>query len=92
MKKEILFYKSKKELRHLALSTPEYVLATLHTSASGLSEQQVLENQAVYGLNKITKSTKKSLGIRLREAFVNPFTSILFFLAVVSAITDIILP
>ena len=40
----------------------------------------------------ITKEKKKSLFSRLADAFVNPFTIILFCLALVSCVTDMILP
>lgn len=59
---------------------------------NGLTEQQINKNRSKYGTNKITREKKKSLPRRLAEAFVNPFTAILFVLAVVSAITDMIFP
>ena len=45
-----------------------------------------------YGTNKVTREKQKSLAKRLAEAFINPFTAILFFLAVVSIMTDMVLP
>ncbi len=45
-----------------------------------------------YGSNKVTHEKKKSFIKRLAEAFINPFTIVLFVLAVVSTLTDIVFP
>lgn len=57
----------------------------------GLSEKQIEESFKMYGSNAITHGKKPSLIHRIYQAFVNPFTAILFVLAVVSIFTDIIL-
>ena len=68
------------------------VLKELHTTLSGLDEAEVGKSRARYGSNKVTHQKKKSLARRLAGAFINPFTLILLFLAVVSALTDILFP
>lgn len=68
------------------------VLAQLHTALTGLDEEAVVTSRSRNGSNHVTKEKKKSLVQRLAGAFVNPFTAILFCLAVVSTITDMILP
>ena len=68
------------------------LLKSLHTTLSGLDEEQVSTNRSLYGSNKVTHEKKKPLAQRLAGAFINPFTSILFFLALISAATDIIFP
>ncbi|MCC8049121.1 MAG: magnesium-translocating P-type ATPase [Clostridiales bacterium] len=68
------------------------VLAQLHTTLTGLDEEAVVTSRSINGSNHVTKEKKKSLAQRLAGAFVNPFTAILFCLAVVSTITDMILP
>ncbi|MCD8214942.1 MAG: magnesium-translocating P-type ATPase [Clostridiales bacterium] len=68
------------------------VLKQLNTNLSGLNEDAVTESRSKNGSNHVTKEKKKSLPQRLAGAFINPFTAILFFLAVVSTITDMILP
>ncbi len=68
------------------------VLKNLHTTLLGLDAEGVSNNRSQYGTNKITHEKQKSLPKRLTEAFVNPFTAILFCLAIVSAITDMIFP
>jgi len=57
----------------------------------GLDEEQIEESLERYGSNKITHDHRKSFVRRMTEAFVNPFTAILFVLASVSFVTDYIL-
>ena len=78
---------------HYAATHPiKEVLKDLNTSLLGLSADGVAMNRSIYGTNKVTHQKKKSLAQRLIGAFVNPFTAILFCLALVSTITDMILP
>ena len=81
-----------KILEFVATNKIKPVLLNMNTTLRGLSEEEVLESRSSYGKNKVTHEKKKTLFQRLVGAFVNPFTAILFFLAVVSAITDIIMP
>ena len=81
-----------KILEFAATNKIKPVLLNMNTTLRGLSEEEVLESRSAYGKNKVTHEKKKTLFQRLVGAFVNPFTAILFFLAVVSAITDIIMP
>ena len=81
-----------KILEFAATNKIKPVLLNMNTTLRGLSEEEVLESRSSYGKNKVTHEKKKTLFQRLVGAFVNPFTAILFFLAVVSAITDIIMP
>ena len=62
------------------------------TTLRGLDESGVNYNRLKYGDNKVTREKRKSLAKRLSEAFINPFTAILFFLAIISTITDMIFP
>lgn len=84
--------KSNERLTFAATNKPKTVLQNLNTSLSGLSEKEVLENRMAYGINKVTHEKKKSLIQKMAGAFINPFTAILFFLALVSTITDILIP
>ena len=68
------------------------VLKQLETPMRGLSEDQVAERRAEYGANRVTHEKKQTLARRLAGAFINPFTAILFCLAIVSAVTDMIFP
>jgi len=78
-------------LKFAALTTPEVLYHKLGTSSEGLSEDLVDDIREQYGDNTVTHGNKVSLLRRICEAFINPFTAILFALAVVSAFTDIIL-
>lgn len=68
------------------------VLAHLGASLVGLTEDGVAASAAQWGRNTITKQKKKSLGKRLFDAFINPFTAILLFLALISFFSDMVLP
>ena len=68
------------------------VFTRLNTSLLGLDENGITTSRQMYGVNKVTREKKKSLAKRLAEAFINPFTAILFCLAIVSCITDMIFP
>lgn len=67
------------------------VLSKLNTSLKGLNENIVKEMRDLYGSNKLTQGKRKTLSKRISEAFVNPFTAILFVLAIVSIVTDVLL-
>lgn len=81
----------RKNLLSAAMQDEKLNLSRMGITEKGLSFQQVEENRALYGINKITTHTKESLLKRLMGAFINPFTCILIFLAIVSAYMDIIL-
>ena len=81
-----------RRLSHAAVSSVQEVLKEMDASLCGLTPEQVTFSRNRFGSNKVTRQKEKTLPRRLAEAFVNPFTAILFFLAVVSAITDMILP
>lgn len=68
------------------------VLKNLHTTIRGIDEETVSISRAKYGSNKVTHEKKKALARRLAGAFINPFTAILFCLALVSTMTDMIFP
>lgn len=64
----------------------------LQIGAHGLTEEQIEANRDEYGENIITYGKKRSWLNRAARAFMNPFTAILLLLAIVSAVTDIIMP
>lgn len=83
---------SNKRLFLAAGSESGNLLETLGSSPNGLEENEVIQSRAEHGSNKVTHEKKKSFQKRMVGAFINPFTAILFCLAVVSAITDIMIP
>lgn len=74
-----------------AAAENDTILRKLGTPTGGLNQQLVEASRSKYGDNTVTQGKKVSLIRRVMGAFVNPFTAILFGLAMVSAFTDIIL-
>ncbi|CRH45776.1 Magnesium-transporting ATPase%2C P-type 1 [Chlamydia trachomatis] len=71
----------------------DFLYSKYNTSKYGISnEDQVEENRDEYGVNKIAKKGSDTVGKRLVRSFFNLFNIILFVLAIVSAVVDIILP
>lgn len=83
---------AKNRLSTAAMQGRREVICWLETSENGLSRAQVNEKREAFGSNKITQGKKKSLFKKICEAFFSPFTLILFCLAAVSCVTDIIIP
>ncbi|MCD8328547.1 MAG: magnesium-translocating P-type ATPase [Ruminococcus sp.] len=90
--KAIIRDEQNNRLNFAATNPTSAVLSKLNTKLTGLDEDQVEESRSINGSNKVTREKKKSLPQRLAGAFINPFTAILFCLAVVSTITDMIFP
>ena len=68
------------------------VMTWAGANLGGLCPDEVSASRAEHGRNVVTHGKRKSLARRLADAFVNPFTAILFFLAAISAVTDMLLP
>ena len=81
-----------RRIAYAATASVKEVLQWLHTNLRGLDEEMVLESREKNGVNRVTREKKKSLAKRLAGAFINPFTIVLFCLALVSAATDMIFP
>ena len=79
-------------IEHAATNPIKEVLKSLHTTLRGLDAENVAVSRTKYGSNKVTHEKKQSLVKRLAGAFINPFTAILFCLAVVSTMTDMVFP
>lgn len=77
-------------IRAAALQTPEEALAALGTANTGLRDAQVEAAREKLGANALPAAKKRGILMRLAAAFVNPFTAILFVLALVSVFTDIV--
>lgn len=92
IEKSLIRDEQNRRIQSAAMNPVKKVLKDLHTSLCGLDAEEVNNSRRKYGTNKVTHERKKSLPKRLAGAFVNPFTAILFFLAVVSCVTDMILP
>lgn len=82
---------ARERLVFAAQSQESVVFTKLNTSGDGMTEEGVDTSRDEFGCNRITHRRGTSLVKRTCDAFVNPFTAVLFVLAVVSAFTDIIL-
>lgn len=81
-----------RRIQFAATHPTQEMLGYLNTTLCGLEPRKVEENRSEYGSNKVTREKKKTLPQRLAGAFINPFTAILFCLALVSSFTDMIFP
>ena len=68
-----------------------YAYVDTDTLYQGYNEKQVGESRIAYGRNVLSGRASDTVLYRLRRAFVNPFTVILFVLAAVSFLTDVVL-
>ena len=92
VEKAVLHDEQNQRIQFAAANSVQEVLKSLHTTLRGLDAEAVMVSRAKYGSNKVTHEKKQSLAKRLAGAFINPFTAILFCLAVVSAMTDMVFP
>ncbi len=92
VEKAVIRDEQNRRIQFAATNPIKEVLKKLHTTLRGLEVDEVSVSRAKYGTNKVTHEKKKSLAKRLVGAFINPFTAILFCLALVSTITDMIFP
>ena len=67
------------------------VLRNLSTTVNGLTDSAVEKSREKYGENTVTHGKVNPLFKRIFDAFINPFTAILFLLTIVSVFTDIML-
>lgn len=67
------------------------LLNDFHITREGYSENQVKSSRLMYGSNQFSGYPRDTTAHRLAKAFINPFTVILFVLAVISFITDVLL-
>lgn len=81
-----------RRIQFAAANPLEEVLKNLHTTIHGLDAEGISISRAKFGSNQVTREKKKSLPKRMAEAFINPFTAILFCLALVSMVTDMVFP
>ena len=81
-----------RRIEYAATNSISEVLNVLQATLRGLDPEMVSRSRSQYGTNKVTHEKKQSLAKRLFGAFVNPFTAILFCLALVSTMTDMVFP
>ncbi|MEG0857347.1 MAG: magnesium-translocating P-type ATPase [Terrisporobacter sp.] len=84
--------KSNKNIIFAAKNEITKVFENYGSCYDGITEDEVVTNRRLHGINKITHQKKKSVLRKVVGAFINPFTIILICLALVSTFTDILLP
>ncbi len=68
---------------------PEQIFRSLGVPESGLTDEQTEEFRKTYGENQFLEQQKDSVLLRLRRAFINPFSIVLLILAAISFFTDV---
>lgn len=81
-----------RRIEYAATNPTREVLRELHTALCGLDEEETVKSRERYGSNQVTHEKRKSAARRLADAFINPFSAILCFLALVSIMTDVVFP
>lgn len=76
---------------HYAYTGTETLYRDFYITEDGYDKEQIQKSQQQYGSNQLTGRSKDTVLHRLRKAFINPFTIILFVLAIISFITDVLL-
>lgn len=82
---------AKERLMDASRTDIEQLYLKMDTSEKGLDENKIEMLRDQFGLNEISHEKKDSVGKKLFEAFINPFTIVLFVLGIISLFTDVIL-
>ena len=78
-------------LRRFAFTDEKELLTLLETSMQGISAVKAEERLEEVGSNVIVTDKEKGLLGRAIEAFVNPFNLVLFLVAIITFVTDVVL-
>lgn len=85
------FIEAQERMKFAMEHSVDEVLINLNTSKVGLDEDMVFDSEDEYGVNILDHKKETFWLIRLIQAFINPFTIILFALAILTLVTDVIL-
>lgn len=80
-----------KQLVNYSKYTKEDTLKKLKVTLNGLNQEQVEKRLDKYGKNIIDIQNHNRLIKRIRQAIINPFNTVLIFVALVTYITDVVL-
>ena len=89
---ELMRHRAEGRIQYAATIPLTEALSWVGSNLGGLNRDEVAHSEADNGRNVVTRGKKKSIARKLADAFVNPFTAILFFLAIISAATDMVFP
>ncbi len=79
------------KLKSIAAGSSSKSLTLLESHIGGLSTDEVQNRFDVFGLNEVVHEKAPAWYIQFFQAFVDPFIAVLFILAVISLITDVII-
>ena len=79
------------KLKSIAAGSSSKSLTLLESHIGGLSVDEVQNRLDVFGLNEVVHEKAPAWYIQFFQAFVDPFIAVLFILAVISLITDVII-
>ena len=80
-----------KKLKSVAVCGSAKSLTLLESKMSGLSKEEVQDRLEKFGYNEVVNEKAPAWYIQFLQAFIDPFIGVLFILAVVSMITDVII-
>lgn len=83
--------KASEKLIEASLANKETLMKLYNSSIKGLSVEEAEKRLEEYGENQIAEEKKKIWIVELFKSFLNPFNGVLFALAMVSIITDVIM-
>ena len=83
--------KTQERIKKIATLNNQEATTFLDSNILGLSEETIEKHKDMYGDNTIEREKENSIFKKIFDAFINPFTSILIGLAILSTFTDIIL-
>jgi len=91
-KKDDKAKEARERLLYCASLNAKELFEHFNTDHNGYDDEEVVDDlRKQYGKNEITRKKGPSIIRRLFDSFVNPFTVVLFLIAVVSFITDVAL-
>ncbi|MDR2978261.1 MAG: magnesium-translocating P-type ATPase [Rickettsiales bacterium] len=70
----------------------DLLLQYQNNEMTGYNQEQIEQSMDEYGKNIITHKDNQTFAKKLFEAFINPFSAILFLLSIVMIVTDAIIP
>lgn len=81
-----------KRISRYAQTDTHTLFRELQISDKGYTDEKAEESRKKYGDNVLSGRATDTVWYRLRRAFINPFTVILFMLATISLLTDVFSP
>lgn len=83
---------AEKTLRDYAKKDVDSVLKSFNTSTAGLSVVDIEEKLDEYGKNTIELENNNVIVKKIKNAVINPFNIVLIMVAIITFITDVIIP